>query len=94
MSITFGSGAAESVASPEAFPGYPVKPHPKPILYQSATGEPIVNRGEQQIAMVTSEGALRGMRFQATDKVNKPLASVATIAEAGHDVIFAPAIMG
>ena len=44
--------------------------------------------------MVTKEGSLRGMRFQATEKVRKPLAAVKRIVEAGHAVIFAPEDMG
>ena len=34
------------------------------------------------------------MRFQATDKVKKPLAAVKRIVEAGHAVIFARESMG
>ena len=64
------------------------------MFYQSATGEPIVNTGQQGIAMVTKEGPLRGMRFQSTEKVKKPLAAVKRIAEAGHAVVFAPESMG
>ena len=60
------------------------------MFYQSATGEPITNIGEQQIALMTREGSLRGMRFQATSSVKKPLASVKRIVESGHAVIFAP----
>ena len=94
VGITIDSGAADSVADPGVFPGYSVRKHDRPIFYQSATGEPITNVGEQDIAMVTREGTLRGMRFQATDKVKKPLAAVKRIVEAGHAVIFAPESMG
>ena len=34
------------------------------------------------------------MRFQATDKVKKPLAAVKRIVEAGHAVVFAPEALG
>ena len=94
VAITVDSGAADSVADPECFPGYLVKTHPKPIFYQSATGEPITNTGEQAIAVVTREGSLRGMTFQATSTVRKPLAAVKKIVDAGHAVVFAPAAMG
>ena len=57
-------------------------------------GEPIINLGEQTIAMVTDEGTLRGMKFQATKKVKKPLASVKKIVEANHAVVFAPDALG
>ena len=40
--------------------------------------------------MVTNEGTLRGMTFQATEKVRKPLAAVKRIVEAGHAVVFLP----
>ena len=89
VGITVDSGAADSVADPESFPGYSVRKHPRPIFYQSATGEPITNIGEQTIALVTKEGSLRGMTFQATSKVRNPLASVKRIVEAGHAVVFA-----
>ena len=92
--ITVDSGAADSVASPESFPGYRVVEHAAPQFYQSATGEPIVNLGEQSIAMVTDEGTLRGMKFQATKKIRKPLASVKKIVEANHAVVFAPEVLG
>ena len=64
------------------------------FFYQSATGEPIVNVGRQDIALMTREGSLRGMCFQATEKVKKPLAAVKRIVEAGHAVIFAPESLG
>ena len=94
VGITVDSGAADSVAAPDAFPGYPVKKHPTPIFYQSATGEPITNTGSQQVALVTNEGTLRGMTFQATERVRKPLAAVKRIVEAGHAVVFAPEDFG
>ena len=34
------------------------------------------------------------MRFQATSKIKKPLASVKRIVEAGHAVVFAPPELG
>ena len=50
VAITIDSGAAESVADPKSFPGYSVRSHPAPRFYQSATGEPIKNVGEQTVA--------------------------------------------
>ena len=94
IGITVDSGAADSVASPESFPGYRIVEHIIPMFYQSATGEPIINLGEQSIAMVTDEGTLRGMKFQATKKIKKPLASVKRIVEANHAVVFAPDALG
>ena len=94
MSITVDSGAADSVADPECFPGYAVARHDRPIFYQRATGEPITNVGAQQVAFVSREGTLRGMTFQSTAKVRKPLASVKRIVESGHAVIFDPGSLG
>ena len=48
------SGAADSVASPESFPGYRVIEHACSQFFQSATGEPIISLGEQMVAMVTA----------------------------------------
>ena len=79
VGVTVDSGVADSIASTDSFPGYVVTPHLNPFFYQSATGEPIVNEGEQVVAMVTSEGTLRGMKFQAAKKITKPLASVKRI---------------
>ena len=55
MGITVDSGAADSVESPLSFPGYKVVEHATPQFYQSATGETIINIGEQTIAMVTDD---------------------------------------
>ena len=46
------------------------------------------------VAMVTSEGTLRGMKIQAAKKITKPLASVKRIVEANHAVVFAPEAIG
>ena len=82
------------MADPGSFPGYGVVKHERPIMYQSATGEPITNVGEQSVCLLTKEGSLRGMKFQSTSKVKKPLASVKRITEAGHAVVFAPEAFG
>ena len=44
--------------------------------------------------MVTDEGTLKGMKFQATKKIMTPLASVKRIVEANHAVVFAPDALG
>ena len=43
---------------------------------------------------MTKEGSLTGLRFQATERVKKPLAAVVKIVEAGHAVVFAPPEFG
>ena len=49
---------------------------------------------EQVVAMVTGEGTLRGMKFQAAKKITKPLASAKRIVEANSAVVFAPEVIG
>ena len=63
------------------------------IWYQTASGEPIINEGEQVLPMVTPSGNLRSMTFQACD-VTKPLASVQRMIDAGQVVVFAPENLG
>ena len=54
----------------------------------------MTNVGEQDVCMITREGSLRGMKFQACASVKKPLASVKKVVEAGHAVVFAPEELG
>ena len=67
--------------------------HPQTIYYQTASGEPLVNEGEQTIPMVTPSGKLRMMTFQSCD-ITKPLASVKRMCDAGQVVVFAPEALG
>ena len=72
MRVTVDSGAAESVIPLGEITAYP---RIKPVVdewYQTASGEPIKNEGEQRIPMLMPSGQLRGMTFQACD-VTKPL---------------------
>ena len=83
------SGAAESVVPIAEITCYPkIKPAIEE-WFQTASGEPIANEGEQRLPMVTPSGQLRGMAFKACD-VTKPLASVKRMVDAGHAVIFSP----
>ncbi len=94
VSITMDSGAAESVI-PEGgdFADIPTLETDRSTQakkqggYRTASGEPIPNKGEQQLQMITREGLHRGMRFQKTG-VQKILASVSRICEYGHRVVF------
>ena len=45
------------------------------MCYASATGQPIPNLGEQRFRLITQEGTLHGMTFQAAP-VSKALGSV------------------
>ena len=55
--------------------------------YASATGDPIPNLGEQLLPLLTSEGTLRAMTFQAAP-VDRPLGSVKRMCDSGHSVVF------
>ena len=83
------SGAAESVIPADEVPDYPKLKHAEDIFYQTASGEPLPNLGQQDLLLVTPNRRLRGMRFQSCE-VTKPLAAVVNMVDAGQAVIFAP----
>ena len=89
MRITVDSGAAESVIPFDEVQNYKRYKPERDEWFQTASGEPIKNEGEQRIPIMLSSGQLRGMTFQACD-VTKPLASVKRMMDAGHAVVFAP----
>ena len=93
MAVTIDSGAAESVIPLNEVQTYEKRRHPNSIWYQTASGEPLINEGEQTVPMVTPSGKLRAMTFQACD-VTKPLASVKRMVDAGQVVVFAPEASG
>lgn len=55
--------------------------------YTAANGSAVNNKGEKVVSMVTQEGQLKNLRFQACD-ITRPLASVAKIVGAWHAVVF------
>ena len=89
MKVTVDLGAAESVIPESEETRYPKRRHDQEIFYSTASGEPILNVGEQRIPMWTANGRPCAMTFQACD-VMKPLASVKRMVEAGNAVVFAP----
>ena len=89
LEVTVDSGAAESVIPQNEVPEYPLKAHKHDIYYATATGEPILNLGEQQLPMFTPSGRPCAMTFQACE-VSKPLASVRRMVQAGSALVFAP----
>ena len=89
VKVAVDSGAAESVIPIDLIQNYAKIPHSCDEYFQTASGEPIKNEGEQRIPVVTPSGQLKGMTFQACD-VTKPLASVKRMMDAGHAVVFAP----
>ena len=90
LSLTVDSGAAETV-----IPHMLVKSHPiqetqasrSGMNYASATGDPIPNLGEQKLPLLTQEGSLRAMTFQAAP-VDRALGSVKRMCTSGHTVVF------
>lgn len=90
LSLTVDSGAAETV-----IPHMLVQDHPihetqasrSGLNYASATGDPIPNLGEQKLPLLTQEGSLRAMTFQAAP-VDRPLGSVKRMCSSGHLVVF------
>ena len=84
------SGAAETVIPHKLVKGYKIDETAKSkegLCYASATGDPIPNLGEQTLPLETLEGSWRSMKFQAAP-VERPLASVMRICQAGHRVVF------
>ena len=85
------SGAAESVAPPEAgsmFPIIETQAAKDGMYYISATGDRVYNEGERRVTVTMPEGHRQSMMYQVAD-VNKVLASVSRICEGGHDrVVF------
>ena len=57
------------------------------LNYASATGDPIPNLGEQRLPLMTQEGSLRAMTFQAAP-VERALGSVKRMCSSGHIVVF------
>eukprot|EP00435_Cladocopium_sp_Y103_P065922 s364_g28.t1 len=82
------SGAAISVAPPDAFPGYPVLPSSEgsTLSLIAANGEEVQHFGEVHPVVISDEGHLRTMRFQVA-AVNKVLTSAAQVANYGYRVV-------
>ena len=90
ISVAIDSGAAETVIPHAMILGHPIRPTTASmsgVCYASATGAPIPNLGEQVLPLVTMEGTLRAMTFQAAP-VSKPLGSVKRMCKSGHRVVF------
>ena len=90
LSMAVDSGAAETVIPHRLVSQHPVRETRASragLCYSSATGQPIPNLGEQKLPLVTMEGTLRGMTFQAAP-VSKPPGSVKRICGSGHRVAF------
>ena len=85
--VCIGSGAGESVCPVDAFPSYEPKKSAKTGgAYTAAGGQSLVNVGEKRPCFETN-GIDAWMTFQATTKVQKPLAAATRITEKGNRIV-------
>ena len=90
LKITVDSGASDSVGPLGLAPGVPrreTEVSKRGLEYTVANGGKVVNKGEKEVPMITEEGEKASMTFQMAD-INKPLASVRRMCEAGNRVVF------
>ena len=90
LTLTIDSGASENVIGNGMAPGVPVvesEGSKAGVMYVTANGNTMQNKGEQHIHVTTQEGHKCMLNMQVTD-VKKPLMSVARICDAGHEVTF------
>ena len=85
--VCVDSGAGESVCPVDAFPSYETKKTAKPgMTCTAAGGQALVNVGEKRPEFKTN-GVDVWMAFQATTKVQKPLAAATRITEKGNRIV-------
>ena len=90
VSSVVDSGAADNVTNRQTAPKVPVRPSEgsrRGQKYVAANGEKIMNEGEQELQVVTEEGAKANVKYQITD-VKRPLMSVGKLCDRGNRVIF------
>ena len=92
MSSIVDSGATIPVAPPEVGEngGYSLEESPASkagVEYEVANGEAIPNLGQKSLAVMTSQGSIRGYQTQCAN-VTKPLQSVRSMLASKHAVIF------
>ena len=86
IKVCLDSGAGESVCPVDAFPSYATRQTAKTgMSYTAAGGQSLTNVGEK-IPEFTSNGTDCHMAFQATTKVQKPLAAATVVTEKGNGV--------
>ena len=84
--VCIDSGAGESVCPVDVFPSYETKKTAKTgMSYTAAGGQALVNVGEKRPEFKTN-GVDAWMAFQATTKVQKPLAAATRITEKGNGI--------
>ena len=85
--VCIDSGAGESVCPVDVFPSYVlIKSAKTGATYTAAGGQSLANVGEKQSRFETN-GVDAWMTFQATTKVQKPLAVASRIAEKGNRIV-------
>ena len=85
--VCIDSGVGESVCPVDAFPSYETKKSAKTgLTYTAAGGQSLTNVGEKQPRFKTN-GVDAWMTFQATTKVQKPLAAATRITEKGNRIV-------
>ena len=85
--VCIDSGAGESVCPIDSFPDYPTyKTSKVGSTYQAAGGQKLENVGEKQ-PHFTTHGIKSSMTFQATTKVQKPLAAASRITAKGNRIV-------
>ena len=90
LSLAVDSGAAETVVPHMEVPSHPLRETEASrsgMSYASATGDPNPNLGEQVLPLLTQEGSLRSMTFQAAP-VDRALGSVKRMCASGKVVVF------
>ena len=89
--VCVDSGAGESVCPVDAFPSYETKKTAKSgMTYTAAGGQALINVGEKRPEFKTN-GVDAWMVFQATTKVQKPLAAATMITEKGNRIVLGDA---
>ena len=85
--VCIDSGAGESVCPADTFPSYETKKSAKTgLTYTAPGGQSLINVGEKRLGFKTN-GVDAWMTFQATTKVQEPLAAAARITEKGNRIV-------
>ena len=90
ISTVMDSGSSDHCISRSAVPEIPIQPSEgsrRGQVYSAAGGKGIPNEGEQQLPLLTEDGASAPLVFQVAE-VRKPLCSVARLCDRGNRITF------
>jgi hypothetical protein len=90
LEVLVDSGATVSVMNPSMGTAYSVvegEASRAGVMYEVAHGDELPNIGEKFMAVLTSEGMVRGHRTQVAE-VSKALQSVRALMQSNHAVVF------